>query len=250
MTGDAWKWLGDGGGEAAGLIRCVDWAATAVGPVESWPPELKSIVSMMLYARQPMFLWWGPELIQFYNDGYTPSFGAGRHPAAMGQRGKQCWAEIWPIIGPEIAGVIAHRQGTYHEDALVEREHLVRELRAASRSKDEFVAMLGHELRNPLAPIATALSLLEMRKVEGIDRERAVIARQVRHLTRLHAPAKPASMATSSSRSTWRRSFAPSSSGRLGKRAGRGLVAAHSRHMYKPPKTFLAIAVVVIATRG
>ena len=87
MTDAAWSWLGEGGGDAAAVMREVDWAATAVGPVQSWPPELKSIVSMMLYARHPMFLWWGPDLVQFYNDGYTPSFGVGRHPAAMGQRG-------------------------------------------------------------------------------------------------------------------------------------------------------------------
>ena len=119
MSDDAWAWLGTGGGAAGALMREVDWAATPVGPVETWPTELKSIVSMMLYARQPMFLWWGAELIQFYNDGYTPSFGAGRHPKAIGQRGKECWAEIWPTIGPEIEGVIARREATFHDDALV-----------------------------------------------------------------------------------------------------------------------------------
>jgi signal transduction histidine kinase len=100
-------------------MREVQWDATAVGPVTTWPASLKSIVAMMLYARQPMFLWWGPELIQFYNDGYVPSFGVGRHPSAMGQRGRECWAEIWPVIGPEIEGVIAQREATFHEDALV-----------------------------------------------------------------------------------------------------------------------------------
>src|SRR5688572_13342885 len=102
MTSDRWNWLGTGGGETARLMREVDWASTAVGPVESWSPSLRAIVAAMVHARQPMFLWWGPELIQLYNDGYVPSFGVGRHPAAMGQRGKECWAEIWPIIGPEI----------------------------------------------------------------------------------------------------------------------------------------------------
>ena len=48
-----------------------------------------------------MFLWCGPELVQFYNDAYIPSFGQGKHPAAMGQRGRDCWPEIWPIIGPQ-----------------------------------------------------------------------------------------------------------------------------------------------------
>ncbi len=55
----------------------------------------------------------------------------------------------------------------------------------ASRSKDEFLAMLGHELRNPLAPIVTALHLMRLRGGGALERERAVIERQVKHLTRL-----------------------------------------------------------------
>ncbi|OGX82081.1 hypothetical protein BEN49_02695 [Hymenobacter coccineus] len=39
-----------------------------------------------------MFLWWGADLVQFYNDAYRPSLGhAGKHPAALGQRGADCW---------------------------------------------------------------------------------------------------------------------------------------------------------------
>ncbi len=56
---------------------------------------------------------------------------------------------------------------------------------AASRAKDEFLAMLGHELRNPLAPILTALQLLKLRGIDGIQRESAVIERQVQHLIEL-----------------------------------------------------------------
>ena len=60
-----------------------------------------------------------------------------------------------------------------------------REAEAANRAKDEFLAMLGHELRNPLAPISTALQLMAMRGDAGSARERALIERQVEHLTRL-----------------------------------------------------------------
>jgi PAS domain S-box-containing protein len=64
-----------------------------------------------------------------------------------------------------------------------------REARAAAdranRTKDEFLAMLGHELRNPLAPILTALELMRFRGDGGMMRERAVIERQVTHLHRL-----------------------------------------------------------------
>ena len=55
----------------------------------------------------------------------------------------------------------------------------------ADRRKDEFLAMLGHELRNPLAPILTALELMRLRDGDSHARERAVVERQVRHLTRL-----------------------------------------------------------------
>jgi signal transduction histidine kinase len=60
-----------------------------------------------------------------------------------------------------------------------------REAEAANRAKDDFLAMLGHELRNPLAPIVTALNLMELRGITGAERERSVIARQVAHLARL-----------------------------------------------------------------
>ena len=56
---------------------------------------------------------------------------------------------------------------------------------AANRAKDEFLAMLGHELRNPLAPIVTALKLMELKGAESVHRERTIIARQTEHLSRL-----------------------------------------------------------------
>ncbi|HEY5676756.1 MAG TPA: ATP-binding protein, partial [Myxococcales bacterium] len=56
---------------------------------------------------------------------------------------------------------------------------------SASAAKDEFLAMLGHELRNPLAPIATALHLMKLRAGGALEKERAVIERQTAHLTRL-----------------------------------------------------------------
>ncbi|MDQ3364701.1 MAG: hypothetical protein M3680_04660 [Myxococcota bacterium] len=74
---------------------------------------------MLLHSRHPMFLWWGPELIQFYNDAYLPSFGSGKHPGAMGQPGRECWPEIWEIIGPQIEGVMARAEATWNEDQLV-----------------------------------------------------------------------------------------------------------------------------------
>jgi signal transduction histidine kinase/ActR/RegA family two-component response regulator len=62
---------------------------------------------------------------------------------------------------------------------------LVREREEANRAKDEFLAMLGHELRNPLAPIVTALNLMKLRSGNRLNRESEIIERQVGHLIRL-----------------------------------------------------------------
>src|SRR5262249_29387428 len=59
------------------------------------------------------------------------------------------------------------------------------EAEAANRAKDEFLAMLGHELRNPLAPILTALELMTLRGEERWSRERQIIERHVRHVVAL-----------------------------------------------------------------
>jgi signal transduction histidine kinase/DNA-binding response OmpR family regulator len=65
-------------------------------------------------------------------------------------------------------------------------EALARQLLDSDRSKDEFLAVLGHELRNPLAPILTALHIMRLRSTDqSTERERAVIERQVTHLSRL-----------------------------------------------------------------
>jgi signal transduction histidine kinase/ActR/RegA family two-component response regulator len=106
-------------GITAELIRGIDWSKTALGSSAQWPRSLTSLVSTMIHSRHPMFLWWGPELVQFYNDAYLPSFGAGKHPRAMGQRGRECWPEIWSIIAPQIEDVMLRAKASWNEDALV-----------------------------------------------------------------------------------------------------------------------------------
>src|SRR4051812_18758751 len=108
-----------GGGEMGELTRAFDWSATPVGPPDGWPQSLRTALRILLNTNQPMFIWWGPELIQFYNDAYRQTMGPERHPSALGQRGRECWEEIWPIIGPQIEQVMSGGGATWHEDQLV-----------------------------------------------------------------------------------------------------------------------------------
>jgi|GEM_PF-3420618 len=86
-------------------------------------------------------------------------------------------------IASELAARIATTidNARLFEDAKAAR----REAEAANRTKDEFLAILGHELRNPLAPMVTALELMKLRAPDQLERERAVVERQVQHLSRL-----------------------------------------------------------------
>ena len=108
-----------GGGEMGALMRAHDWSTTALGPPESWPQSLRTAVRLVLNTNHPMFIWWGPKLVQFYNDAYRQTMGPERHPGALGQGGRECWAEIWHIIGPEIEQVMSGGGATWHENQLV-----------------------------------------------------------------------------------------------------------------------------------
>jgi PAS domain S-box-containing protein len=87
----------------------------------------------------------------------------------------------------EFATALADRAAIAIENARLFRaaEQARTDAVLANRAKDDFLAMLGHELRNPLAPIVTALEVMQRRPEGNMERERAVIERQVRHVVRL-----------------------------------------------------------------
>jgi PAS domain S-box-containing protein len=108
-----------GGGEMGALTRAYDWSASPLGRPETWPQSLRTTLRILLNTNHPMFIWWGEGLIQFYNDAYRQTMGPERHPSALGQRGRECWAEIWDIIGPQIEQVMSGGGATWHENQLV-----------------------------------------------------------------------------------------------------------------------------------
>lgn len=107
-------------GECADLIQNFDWETTSVGHPDEWPISLRNTVSLIVSSKFPMFLWWGDDLIQFYNDAYRPSLGnEGKHPVAMGQKGEDCWPEIWDFIFPLIDKVRTTGESVWYDDLLL-----------------------------------------------------------------------------------------------------------------------------------
>src|SRR5262245_58834434 len=88
-----------GGGEMGERIRALDWSRTSLGAPASWPKSLRTCLRIILTSQQPMFVWWGEELINLYNDPYRAIVG-GKHPVALGQPASVVWREIWDQAAP------------------------------------------------------------------------------------------------------------------------------------------------------
>lgn len=106
-----------GGGEMGELVRDFDWRQTPLGDPDTWPQTLRTTLGIVLHGSFPMFLFWGPEALCFYNDAYRPSLGNnGKHPDALGKPAREVWPEIWHIMGPQLRLVMSEGANTWHED--------------------------------------------------------------------------------------------------------------------------------------
>jgi len=112
-----------GSGEMASMMRNFDWAATDLGPPESWPQSLKTAVRIVLTSRYAMWMAWGPNLRFFCNDAYLPTVGIKRD-WVLGSRSDKVWQEIWPDIGPRIERVLSTGEATWDEGLLLFLERL------------------------------------------------------------------------------------------------------------------------------
>lgn len=108
-----------GGGEMGALTRAYRWAETSLGDAASWPQSLKTVLRLLLSSGHPMFIWWGPELVQFYNDAYRRFIGSELHPSALGRGGRESWVDVWHIVGPQIDQVMSGGGATWHENQKV-----------------------------------------------------------------------------------------------------------------------------------
>jgi PAS domain S-box-containing protein len=107
-----------GGGEMGKRIRDYDWQSTPMGHPSTWPQNLKTCIRIILTSSQPMFVWWGKDLINIYNDAYK-TIVRGKHPEALGQPAKIVWKEIWDEIESRVETVMHDNIGTYDEALLL-----------------------------------------------------------------------------------------------------------------------------------
>ncbi|MGQ0651449.1 MAG: ATP-binding protein [Betaproteobacteria bacterium] len=85
-----------------------------------------------------------------------------------------------------LGALLFEASALYARVAAASAEGIARaEAEAANRAKDQFLAQLGHGLRNPLAPIVTALHIMRMRDANALAHERLIIERQIAQLKRL-----------------------------------------------------------------
>ena len=94
------------GGEMGERIRSFDWSGTSLRAPASWPQSLRSAISILLPSRAQIVLFWGPELLTFYNDAYRPVLGA-KHPRVLGLPVWETWSELWEVgLNKLIMGVV------------------------------------------------------------------------------------------------------------------------------------------------
>ncbi len=102
----------DGGGEVGSLLRAFDWHTHPLGPPDLWPSALKLSVSHCLHSSFPTAIYWGPDFRLLYNDAWTVL--AENHPWALGRPAAEARPDIWPVLGPQFAAVLATRTGVAH----------------------------------------------------------------------------------------------------------------------------------------
>jgi len=105
------------------FARSVDWGATALGPLEDWSSELRSMSNMIMGSPHPAAMYWGPEYVAIYNEAYIALAGQ-KHPQLMGMSYKDAWAELWPDVRPTFEAAWNSGQSTMkHDDRLYVYRH-------------------------------------------------------------------------------------------------------------------------------
>ncbi|MEM8521850.1 PAS domain S-box protein [Flavobacterium sp. PL12] len=108
----------NGGGEMGHLIREKNWNQTPLGDPSTWPQNLQTTVSLVLNNPFAMYVAWGKERIQIYNDAFRTILGNHKHPNALGSTSHETFLEIRNIIEP-MFDTVMNGQAVAHSDFML-----------------------------------------------------------------------------------------------------------------------------------
>ena len=111
--------LFSGPGELRALCRARDWAATPLGPVETWPEPLRAAVRLCLDCGFASSVQAGPDRVLLYNDAYVQSLGSDRHPWALGRPTREVWPRAVEQMDQNLAALLAGGMPVHHADARI-----------------------------------------------------------------------------------------------------------------------------------
>ena len=106
-------------GQVGHDLLAVDWEATPLGPLETWPQSLQSVVRLMLTSRFSMWMAWGPDLTFFCNDAYRLDTLGVKYPWALGRPAQEVWSEIWSEVWPRIDAVMTTGEATWDKSLML-----------------------------------------------------------------------------------------------------------------------------------
>jgi PAS domain S-box-containing protein len=137
----------------ANRVREHAWGTTPLGPIETWPQSLKTIIEVVISSGFAKVALWGRDLVQIYNDAYRDLI-ISKHPGALGQPIRETWPEYWPS-GAELIDRVWAGETVRHADA---HHSVVR----GGGAQDAWFEMSYSPLRNEAGAVAgVLLSLLE-----------------------------------------------------------------------------------------
>ncbi|MBB5694951.1 sensor histidine kinase [Muricoccus pecuniae] len=167
-----------GGGSAGARLRAGNPPPSGLGAVEDWPAGLRSAVEICLSSGFPSFVFWGPGLVQLYND---PAAALLRscHPSAFGQPLRGAWPEGEARLGPLLMRALESGEAVFQEDLALHT--------AGEESRAKRFALSCSPLRDPADGVAGLFCTLA-EAAQGEQRLRSVLERMPLLVWRASAP--------------------------------------------------------------
>lgn len=163
------------GGQVGALIRDKDWSATSLGPSSSWPRSLRNYLSMIFELPTAAIIFWGPDQVQLYNDGYSVIMGP-RHPKHLGSTFRECWPEAYDSIYPWMQRVL-------EKGETVEVNRTLVPLTRFGFTEESYFTFSFSPLRDDAGKIAGILQLVTEVTGELLAERRATALRELSNQT-------------------------------------------------------------------